>query len=199
MYKQQCIPPLSVRLFAGGVFSLCLLFLAGCSGVDKASNSLVSALSPYKMEVVQGNFVSKEQAALIQPGMSRNQVRTILGTPLLVDIFHPERWDYVFSINRQGVDPLERRFTVHFSGDTVASVEASGELLSEEEFVRHLDAVVEDDDEVEIPVLQATPEQLEEASKAAQAYRDRMQQMQGEAPDSAARPAGYYPPLDSNY
>ena len=59
----------------------------------------------YKIDIVQGNFVSREQAAALKPGMSRAQVRDILGTPLLTSVFHADRWDYVFTFKRQGVEP----------------------------------------------------------------------------------------------
>lgn len=197
MYTQQRIPPLAVRLFAGSSLALILLIGGGCRTLDGASNSVVSALSPYKMEVVQGNFVSREQAELIQPGMSRNQVRAILGTPLLIDIFHPQRWDYVFSIKRKGIEPLERRFTVFFDNEVVARVEASGELLSEQEFVLHLDAQ-KPNETIKVPVLQATPEQLERAAASAQAYRERVAQRQSAEQQNTATPSSYYPPVNTN-
>ena len=61
------------------------------------------SITPYKVEVVQGNFVSKEQVEALKPGMSRQQVRDILGTPLVTSVFHGDRWDYVFTLKRQGV------------------------------------------------------------------------------------------------
>jgi outer membrane protein assembly factor BamE len=51
---------------------------------------------------VQGNVVTSEQVARVKPGMTRAQVRDILGTPLLTDPFHADRWDYLFTIRRQG-------------------------------------------------------------------------------------------------
>ena len=54
-------------------------------------------IAPYKIEIQQGNFVSQEMASQLKEGMSKDQVRQIMGTPLLVDIFHAERWDYVYS------------------------------------------------------------------------------------------------------
>lgn len=198
MHKQPRISPLVTRLLTGCLAILGAVAAASCGSIDSASNSLVSMLTPYRMEVVQGNFVSKEQAELIQPGMSRGQVRTILGTPLLVDIFHADRWDYVFSIKRQGIESLERRITVYFEGDSVASVEVPQDLLTEEEFVHYLDANVKDED-LKMPVLQATPEQLERAAAQAQAYRERAALRAENVPQqSNARPASYYPPLDMN-
>src|SRR2546427_4714257 len=55
--------------------------LAGCSSLDGAAHRVANVVTPYKVEVVQGNFVSREQVEALQPGMSRQQVRDILGTP----------------------------------------------------------------------------------------------------------------------
>lgn len=189
MQKLHFILPLSARYFLLLIFlAVMSLLVAGC----RADGSTI--LSPYKMEIVQGNFVSKEQAALVQPGMSRSQVRTILGTPLVTDVFHDERWDYAFSIKRRGVAPLTRRMTVYFEGDMVARVDIPEELLTEEEFVQHLEAG-RPDANIKTRALVATPEQLEAAARKAQAYREREDARLGAEADTA-RPSGYYPPLD---
>ena len=191
MQKFNFILPLSCRYILLMVFLAVVSLLAGC----RADGSTV--LSPYKMEVVQGNFVSKEQAALIQPGISRAQVRTILGTPLVTDIFHEDRWDYVFSIKRRGVAPLTRRMTVDFEGDMVVRVDIPEELLSEAEFVQHLEAG-RSDASAKVRSLEATPEQLQEAARKAQVYREReaARLNAGATADQASSPARYYPPLD---
>jgi outer membrane protein assembly factor BamE len=118
------------------------LLLTGCStlGLDKLGTSgIVESLSPYRMEVVQGNFVSKEQAAALKPGMARAQVRDILGTPLLTSVFHGDRWDYVFTIRRQGATSQVRHLSVFFKGDTLDRFEGD-ELPSETEFVAQLES-----------------------------------------------------------
>jgi len=97
--------------FAAGVS------LVACSSMDGANTRIASVVTPYKIDIVQGNFVSREQAAAIKPGMTRGQVRDILGTPLLVDIFHVDRWDYVFTFRRQGVALQSRKVTAYFKGD----------------------------------------------------------------------------------
>jgi outer membrane protein assembly factor BamE len=114
------------------------LCLGACSGFSDRTRSALSAVTPYKVEVVQGNFVSKEQVAALKPGMSRQQVREILGTSLLSDVFHANRWDYVFTIRRQGVEPQERHLTVFFNGELMDRFEGD-EMPSEEDFVATLD------------------------------------------------------------
>jgi outer membrane protein assembly factor BamE len=122
-----------------------------------ACGSAVSTWTPYKVEVVQGNFVSKEQVQALKPGMTRQQVREILGTSLLSDVFHADRWDYAFTIRRQGIEPQQRRFTVYFKGDLLDRAEGDP-MPSEEEFVAQLDRRRSSG---KVPVLEATQEQLD--------------------------------------
>ena len=73
------------------------LALGGCGIRQIASDgSLLGLVTPYRIDIVQGNAITREQLALVKPGMTRAQVREILGTPLLNDPFHAERWDYLF-------------------------------------------------------------------------------------------------------
>jgi outer membrane protein assembly factor BamE len=116
-----------------------LILSAGCSSLDGASNRLVNVITPYKIDIVQGNFVSREQAAALKEGMSRNQVKEILGSPLLASIFHADRWDYLFTFKRQGTEPQARKVTVFFKDDVLQKVQADS-LPSEEEFVASLDS-----------------------------------------------------------
>ena len=112
--------------------------LAGCGSLQTAASDLFGLITPYRIEIVQGNVVTKEMAALVKPGMSRAEVRDLLGSPLLTDIFHADRWDYVFTIRRQGAAYQQRRVTVLFDGDGLKSFEAD-ELPSEREFVASID------------------------------------------------------------
>lgn len=76
----------------------------------------------YRINVEQGNIVTSEMIEQLQPGMTRRQVRFILGTPLIEDTFHPNRWDYRYTL-RNGIDTLkESRLTVYFDGDELVNV-----------------------------------------------------------------------------
>jgi outer membrane protein assembly factor BamE len=119
--------------------------------------SACSFLTPYRVPVVQGNVVTREQVAVLRPGMSRIQVRDILGTPLLTSVFHGDRWDYVFTLKQQGQEPQARRVTVYFKGDTLERFEADP-LPSETEFVSTLGR----QDKPKLPLLEATPEALKD-------------------------------------
>ncbi len=127
--------------------------LAGCGGLSKFNND---TFKPYVPEVVQGNFVSKEQRQALTLGMARAQVREILGTPLVTSLFHADRWDYAFSIRRQGVPQQNFQLTLFFKGDVLQSVEGS-DLPSESEFVGRLEAKRKG---VRVPNLQASEEDL---------------------------------------
>lgn len=115
--------------------------LSGCSGLGALKESVTSAgtmVSPYRIDIIQGNFVSREQAAAVSVGMSRAQVREILGTPLVSSVFHANRWDYVFTFSRQGQTPQQRRLTAFFKDDQLERIESDA-LPSETEFVASLD------------------------------------------------------------
>ena len=140
------------------VFPLaCALGLAGCESLQSSENFL-GLITPYKVEVVQGNVVTKEQVDAVKPGLSRAQVRDILGSPLLTDLFHADRWDYVFTIRRQGTEPQSRRIVVLFDGDKMKSIEGADELPAERDFVASIDTFKTSRN---APPLALTPEQIQ--------------------------------------
>lgn len=156
-------------------------FLAAC-GTSPRGEKFFGLFAPYRIEVVQGNVVTQEMMAQIQPGLGRAQVRDILGSPLLTDIFHADRWDYVFTIRRPGTEPQQRRVTVFFENDKVARFEA-GELPAEREFV----AAIDNAPAPKPRALDLTPEQL----RALPAPKP----VEVEAPPPPAEPRRY-PPLE---
>ncbi|HEX7935733.1 MAG TPA: outer membrane protein assembly factor BamE [Paraburkholderia sp.] len=114
--------------------------LAGCSTYDSLTQRVAQSITPYRITVVQGNFVSKEAAAQMQVGMSRAQVRQLLGTPLLTDMFHADRWDYVFYFKRGSTSVVQQRdFVIQFSGDRVASWSGGEDLPSNLELLAEID------------------------------------------------------------
>jgi outer membrane protein assembly factor BamE len=112
--------------------SLKLLFTALVISALTACGSIL-----YKAEIAQGNFVSKEQVAALKIGMPRLQVADILGTPLLVSVFHADRWEYVFSLKRQGIDTPSYKLTVYFKGDELEKIDGS-DMPTEQEFIETL-------------------------------------------------------------
>jgi outer membrane protein assembly factor BamE len=80
----------------------------------------------YKPEIQQGTLLSAEMLANLKPDMTRRQVRLLLGSPPVSDTFHPERWDYVYSVNRAGEKVTPQHLTLYFRNDTL--VRAEGDL-----------------------------------------------------------------------
>ena len=124
-----------LRFLIAGLASVSVLSgLAGCAASLQSSDGFLGLITPYRIDIVQGNVVTREQAALVKPGMSRTQVRDALGSPMVTDLFHADRWDYIFTIRRPGTEPQRRSVVVLFDGDAMKSIEAP-ELPSEKEFV----------------------------------------------------------------
>jgi outer membrane protein assembly factor BamE len=163
---------------------LALAALAGCGSFDSSSRQVASIVSPYKVEVVQGNFVSKEQVQALSPGMSRAQVREVLGSPLITSVLHADRWDYVFTIRRQGIEAQSRKLTVFFKGEDFEKVEGDT-MPSEAEFVATLSTkrVLG-----QVPKLEASEQDLARAQGGKPAAVP--------TPEPAPAPAQVYPPLE---
>jgi len=80
-------------------------------------------LSLYKMDIRQGNIVTPEMREKLKLGMSKQQVRYVLGTPMVSDVFHANRWDYVYMLEHRGKLVEEQRLTLYFKGDNLAVIE----------------------------------------------------------------------------
>ncbi len=105
-----------------------LLPLAACSNVQMPD--VASAITPYRIDIRQGNFITQDMVAQLKPGMTRDQVRFILGTPLVADIFHAERWDYVYSFRPGRGEAQLRRFAVFFEDNKLVRV--AGDVVGAE-------------------------------------------------------------------
>jgi outer membrane protein assembly factor BamE len=141
-----------------GLTVIACAVLAACGSLDGASGRIAGIVTPYKIEIVQGNFVSKEQVEALQRGMTRAQVKEVLGTPLMTSIFHADRWDYVFTLKRQGVAPQSRKLALFFQGDQLDKWEGDT-MPSEAEFVAQLDSTRKS---AKVPLLEVPEEVLKE-------------------------------------
>lgn len=146
--------------------------------------SVTSWVTPYKADLVQGNFVSLEQVQALKPGMTRQQVRDILGTPLLTSVFHAQRWDYVFILERQGLERQQFKTTVFFNSADVFDHIEGDTMPTEVEFAARIDLPRSHG---KLPVLEATEAEL--AAFPAPAPAPAAAPAQGEPPAS-------YPPLE---
>ena len=93
--------------------------------------------SPYRPDIQQGNFVSQEMLDQLKVGQSREQVRFLLGTPMLMDMFHADRWDYPFYLARGNGELTTSRVTVYFKNDVVERFEG-GNLPTEREYIARI-------------------------------------------------------------
>ncbi|MET3107146.1 outer membrane protein assembly factor BamE [Oxalobacteraceae bacterium GrIS 2.11] len=93
--------------------------------------------TPYRITIQQGNFVSKEMADQVKLGMTREQVRFLLGTPLVADMFHADRWDYIFRLLKPSGELTTSRVTVYFEKSLVAKMDR-GELPNEQEYLTRI-------------------------------------------------------------
>ena len=102
--------------------ALTLSSLAACSAGWIPTLPL-GPLTPYRMDIQQGNVVTQEMIAKVQPGMTRSQVRFALGTPLVTDVFHPDRWDYVYLYQKAGVVTEHRRIVAVFKDEKLVRID----------------------------------------------------------------------------
>jgi outer membrane protein assembly factor BamE len=96
------------------ISALLLGLVAGCAG---------NKIGPYHIDVQQGNALDQESVARLKPGLSRSQVRFLLGTPLVVDPFRTDRWDYVYLYYKAGSLTEQKHISLFFEGDTLVRIE----------------------------------------------------------------------------
>ena len=167
--------------------TLCAALLAGCAGRSAPGDNFLGLITPYRIDIVQGNAVTKEAVAALRTGMTRAQVSDILGSPMLADPFHRDRWDYIFTIRRPGTPVQRLSVVLRFDGDRLQSIDAPPDLPTENQFVASI-----------VPPSrrsgEAKPLELTEAQrKALPAPRAAAAEP---TPAVPASPARSYPPLE---
>ncbi len=96
------------------------LLLASCSGISK-----LPSFTPHKIEINQGNLITPEMRRKLKLGMSRSQVRALLGTPLITDAFHANRWDYAYRLEQNNKLVDQQRMVLYFEGENLARIDDS--------------------------------------------------------------------------
>lgn len=114
-----------------------LVALAGCSNMP----DITSLLTPYRIDVRQGNFVTPAMVAQLKPGQTQDQVRFILGTPLVMDPFHADRWDYVYRFQPGHGEVQQRRLAVYFAAGKLARFD--GDIVAEAAPAQSTERVIE--------------------------------------------------------
>ncbi len=123
-----------------------LLLLAGCSSVP----SLL-----YKIEIQQGNVITQEMVDKLKPGMTRSQVRFALGSPMINDAFHENRWDYLYRFEQRGKLIEQRKLTVFFEDDKLMRID--GSFSTPLAFVQHQPGESEERTEPTAPTAPTAP------------------------------------------
>lgn len=93
--------------------------LASCSN----SSSHLPSFTPYKMDIRQGNLITQDMRAKLRLGMTQSQVKAALGAPLINDAYHANRWDYFYSLEKQGKVVEKQRLTLYFDKDVLARID----------------------------------------------------------------------------
>jgi outer membrane protein assembly factor BamE len=118
-----------------------LLVLSGCS-TDKIPGV-------YRIDIQQGNNVTQDMINALEPGMTKNQVAYVMGSPLLIDTFHPNRWDYFYSYQPGGDDREQRRITLYFNDDnTLNYIQGDMRTVARED----LPQTIKEDKNVVVPL-----------------------------------------------
>lgn len=101
-------------------FIVLAFLLASCSEI---ATPKLPSFTAHKMEITQGNMVTAEMRSKLKAGMTRSQVKAILGTPLVHDAFHANRWDYVYRLEQKGKLVEKQRMTLYFEGENLARID----------------------------------------------------------------------------
>ncbi len=125
------------------LFVLCCTLLVGCGANGPA-------LKPFKMDIQQGNVVTSKMLLQLKPGMTKSQVRFIMGTPLIVDSFHKDRWDYFYQMRQAGKIVEQRRVILDFDREMLTKVR--GDVVPQGTVGAAKDADVSDLNNVNAPI-----------------------------------------------
>ena len=141
------------------IFTLLLaLATVGCG-------SSLPAVKSFKMDIQQGNVITSDMLLKLRPGMSKSQVQFIMGTPLLVDSFHTNRWDYFYQFRKQGKIINQHRVILDFEGDSLARVR--GDVVPEgtdiDALMQQAGSSIKPDIKVDAPVVADVKEQSADA------------------------------------
>ncbi|MFT7721278.1 MAG: outer membrane protein assembly factor BamE [Roseateles sp.] len=173
-----------------------LALLGGCSYLptwarlpEVSGDKVLGVLTPYRVEVVQGNVLTKEMVARVKPGMPKAQVRDLLGSPLLTDVFHESRWDYVFTIRRQGAPAQQRLVVAEFDGEVLKTLTVPDDLPAENDFVAAINTFK--------PGSKQPKLELSEAERGALPPPKRAEDAAPTAAAEGPAPGRVYPPLDA--
>ena len=121
-------------------FSFLILLISGCSK-DRIPGV-------YRIDIQQGNDITQDMMSQLKPGMSKSQVAYVMGTPLIIDTFHPDRWDYLYSFHPGNGQREQRRITIYFKQDQLDYLDGNTRTVARDE----LPEIVRMDSNVIVPL-----------------------------------------------
>ena len=138
-------PSVTFTLGKWVILACALAGLTACKSMttlsEDSKSKLGKVLKPYRPDMVQGNFISKEQLEKVKLGMDREEVKVVLGTPLITSVMHPNRWDYVFAFKRGDTQLVEQRqVTLIFEKELLKKINAD-DLPTEYELIAEIDGI----------------------------------------------------------
>ncbi len=129
-------------------FILIFFFLFLVFGCSRSYDGGFNAPLLHKIDIQQGNVIDQEMLNKLQPGMDKKQVKFIMGTPVLVDPFHNERWEYIYSFQEGGKVREQRHITLHFEGGKLAHISGDIEVSN---VPRQKEAIITEENAVIVP------------------------------------------------
>ena len=129
-------------------FILIPFFLFLVFGCSRSYDGGFNAPLLHKIDIQQGNVIDQEMLNKLQPGMDKKQVKFIMGTPVLVDPFHNERWEYIYSFQEGGKVREQRHITLHFENDKLAYISGDIEVSNAP---RQKEAIITEENAVIVP------------------------------------------------
>lgn len=150
-----------------------ILFVLVVASLESGCGAKLPSMKPFKMDIQQGNVVTSKMLMQLRPGMNRSQVRYIMGTPLIVDSFSDNRWDYFYELRQQGQIVEKRRVILDFDKDSLVAVRGDVIPSAENPDIKTI---------VEAPVKKA------EATKE-ESWADKLKFWEGDAQAKEAKPA----------
>lgn len=102
------------------IISLTIVFLLILQGACTRSDSDFKLPGVYRVNVQQGNVIDQEMLDRLKPGMEKHQVRFIMGTPTIADPFHPDRWEYIYTLTQGASQRIQRHLTIYFVDEKLA-------------------------------------------------------------------------------
>ena len=124
-------------------FFLCLLY--GCS---RSNDGGFNAPLIYKIDIQQGNVINQEMLNKLEPGMDKKRVKFIMGTPVIVDPFHNERWEYIYSFQEGGKVREQRHITLHFEDNKLAYISGDIEVSN---ISKRKDEIITEENAISVP------------------------------------------------